>query len=271
MLLTVLAALAGTPPAACPSLTTDPPACPAGSLLGASVDTPLEWGPAADGMQPWWGRISCADGRIPVIKRHGGVGTPETPSQSTPSGQPTFGGGDVVDAWEIGCPSGHQVLYTNLYRCGNACVPTTLSVLPAAAYPHLDGAQRALKSGNKDLAISEARAATDAAAAFERVWVFRGGVAEDAARWDEALSVWTEAVKRFPGPVSESHRAEALARSGKKDEAKALAASLLAATPDAPTRPRLLCVQSLIADTPAKAKVLAEQSCAEGYRRCCAP
>lgn len=271
MLLTLFAAFAGTPPASCPTVSTDPPACPTSSLLGTSVDTPLEWGPAAEGLQPWWGRLSCADGRIPVIRRHGGVGTPEVPSTSVPSGQPTFGRNDVVDGWELGCPGGREVVYTNVYRCGTICVPSRYKVIPAEAVPHIEAAQKALRAGQVDTALREANAATDTAADHERVWVFRGGIAEDAGRWDEALTVWSRTAERFPGPVTESHRAEALARTGKKAEAKALAGTLFAAAPDAPTRPRLLCVQSLTESVPAKAKVLAEQSCAEGYKRCCAP
>ncbi len=260
-----------SPGASCPTRYTDPPACPAGSTLGTTVETPYEWGPAAAGMQPWWGRLACSDGRIPVVRRHGGVGTPGKPSTSPPSGEPTFGRDDVVDAWEIGCPEARYLLYTNVYRCGTTCLPAVLKAVPAAAVRHLDAADAAAQVGNVEGALVEARAATDTAPEHERTWVFRGNLAESVKRWDEAVTIWTATLLKFPGGISESHRAEALARSGKLVEARELATKLLAAAPDAPTRPRLLCVSSLVEADPKKGKALADQACAEGYRRCCSP
>lgn len=269
MILLFAAALAGAPAPGCPTVTTDPPRCPAGSPLGTSIDTPYEWGPAASGMQPWWGRLSCADGRIPVFRRHGAAGSPKTPSTSPASGEPNLGTADVVDAWEIGCPEARYQLYTNVYRCGNACVPPALSVLPGAALKHLEAAKIAAKKGDVATALAEARAGTDSAPEHERAWVFRGTLAEELGRFDEALVAWEGVVRRFAGSLSDSHRAEALARVGRKDEARELAATLMASAPDGPARPRLLCVQSLVQPDAAKAKTLAGQACAEGYQRCC--
>ncbi len=257
--------------AGCPTRYSDPPACPAGSALGTTPDSPYEWGAAAAGMQPWWGRLACSDGRIPVVRRHGGVATPAKASTSPASGEPTFGGGDVVDAWEIGCPEARYLLYTNVFRCGVSCLPAALKVVPGAAVRHLDAADAAAQSGNVGGALAEAQAATDTAPDHERTWVFRGNLAEGVKRWDEAVMIWTAALAKFPGGISESHRAEALARSGRTEEARALAARLLAAVPDAPTRPRLLCVSALVEVDPKKGKALADQACAEGYRRCCSP
>lgn len=260
-----------SPPVACPTRYGDPPACPAGSALGTTVDTPYEWGPAASGMQPWWGRLACSDGRIPVVRRHGGVATPAKVSTSPPSGEPTFGRGDVVDAWEIGCPEARYLLYTNVYRCGVPCLPATLKAVSGDAVRHLDAAEAAAKAGNVEGALIEARAATDTAPDHERTWVFRGNLAEGMGRWDDAVTIWAAALVKFPGGISESHRAEALARAGRTEEARALAAKLLSAAPDAPTRPRLLCVSSIVEPDPKKGKALADQACAEGYRRCCSP
>ncbi|GDX81286.1 hypothetical protein LBMAG42_30970 [Deltaproteobacteria bacterium] len=235
------------------------------------MDAPYEWGPAAGGMQPWWGRLACSDGRIPVVRRHGGVATPAKISSSPPSGEPTFGRDDVVDAWEIGCPEARYLLYTNVYRCGISCLPAALKAVPGAAVRHLDAADVAARAGNAESAMAAAQSATDTAPEHERTWVFRGNLAEGLQRWDDAVTVWTAALVKFPGGISESHRAEALARSGRLDEARTLAAKLLAAAPDAPTRPRLLCVSALTEADPKKGKALADQACAEGYRRCCSP
>ena len=46
----------------------------------------------------------------------------------------------------MGCPAGHQTLYTNVYRCGTACVPTAYKAMPGAAYPHIEKATAALKA-----------------------------------------------------------------------------------------------------------------------------
>jgi tetratricopeptide (TPR) repeat protein len=255
--------------AACPDTTTEPPACPAGSTLGTTDETPLEWGPAADGLQPWFGRLSCGDGRVPVVRRHGGVNRLSSPSTSPPSGLPSFGGGELVDAWEVGCPDARRVLYTNAYRCGEACVPAPFKVLPAAAVRQVEAAQKAARAGKVDDALAALRSATTLAPEHERTWVVRGGMAEELGRFDEALVAWEAALTRFPGSLTESHRAEALARVGRRDEAAKLAGRLFAEAPDGPARPRLLCVQSLSESDPARAATLAKQSCAEGYRRCC--
>lgn len=255
--------------AACPEPHTDPPVCPAGSVLGTVDDQPFEWGKAAEGAQPWWGRLSCGDGRIPVVRRHGGVNRLEVPSTSSPSGLPTFERADLVDAWEVGCPSGRTVMYTNAYRCGTACVPAPFKVMPGAVAKHLEAAQVAARAGRESEAITALRAATTAAPEHERSWIVRGGMAEELGRYDEALEAWDGALARFPGPRTEGRRAEALARTGRLTEASKLADTLLAEAPDGPARARLLCVQSLVGKDPAKAQVLAKQACAEGYRRCC--
>ncbi len=255
--------------AACPTIATDPPACPAGSPLGTSVDTPYEWGPAGGGLQPWWGRLSCGDGRIPQLRRAGAAGSPETPSRSPASGEPSLAAVDVVDAWQVGCPAGRYELFVNVYRCGETCVPSAFTVMPGGAVRHFEAAKAAARAKDVAGAVAAARSATDTAPEHERAWVFRGSLAEDLGRWDEALLVWEATVRRFPGPLSDSHRAEALARTGRKDQARELAASLLAAAPDAPGRARLLCVQSLVQSDATKAKVLAGQACSEGYTRCC--
>ncbi len=246
--------------AVCPTADTNPPVCPAGSVHGTSVDHPYEWGAAATGLQPWWGRLSCAGGRIPVFRRHGGVGT----AKATSTGK-----SELVDAWEVGCPQARYELYTSVYRCGEVCVPASLSVLPARAMRHMEAAKAAAKAGDVPAALLAGQAATDSAPEHERSWVFRGTFAEELGRFDEALVAWTGAVARFPGSLSEGHRAEALARTGKKAEAKELSTRLLAAAPDAPGRGRLLCVQSLTDDVKEKAATLAKQACAEGYQRCC--
>jgi len=267
--LTVLLLLAGVAAAACPDATTDPPACPAGSKLGTVDDQPLEWGKASEGAQPWWGRLSCGDGRIPVVRRHGGVNRLETPSSSPSSGLPSFDRADLVDAWEVGCPDARTVLYTNAYRCGEVCVPAPYKVLPGAVIKQLESAQTAARAGKVEEALTALRAATTAAPEHERTWVVRGGMAEELGRYDEALAAWDGALVRFPGPLTEGHRAEALARTGRLQEAAKLAGTLFAEAPDGPARARLLCVQSLTAADAAKARTLAKQSCAEGYRRCC--
>jgi tetratricopeptide (TPR) repeat protein len=256
--------------AACPDAHTDPPACAAGHTRGQTDDQPLEWGMAAEGTQPWWGRLSCRDGRIPVVRRHGGVHRLEESSTSPPSGLPALGRPELVDAWEVGCPEGRAVLYTNAYRCGEICVPVAYTLLPGAAVTQLEAAQLSARSGKVEEALAALRSATSAAPAHERTWIVRGGMAEELGRFDEALLAWEGAMSRFPGPLTEGHRAEALARLGRKEEASVLAASLLAEAPDGPARARLLCVQSLVSPDPAKGRTLAKQSCAEGYRRCCA-
>ncbi len=264
------AAHASPPPAACPTRLTDPPVCESGSVLGTTAQTPYEWGPAASGAQLWWGRLACSGGRMAQVRRIGNAGGLAEPSTSVGSGMPSLGS-DVVDQWEIGCPEARYRLYTNVYRCGRACLPATLQVLPANAMTHLDAAEAAARSGSTQVALVEARAVTDSAPEHERAWVFRGNVVEALGQWDEALTVWTATLARFPGGISESHRAEALARTGRLDEARALAATLLGEAPDAPTRPRLLCVSAIVEVNASKARTLASQACAEGYRRCCAP
>lgn len=266
----VSAAHAAPPPAVCPTRLTDPPLCEAGSTLGTTAQTPYEWGPAASGAQLWWGRLACVGGRMPQVRRVGNAGTLSEASTSVASGSPSFGG-DVIDLWEIGCPEARYRLYTNVYRCGRACLPASLQVLPAAAMKHLDAAEGAARSGAIDVALVEARAVTDSSPEHERAWVFRGNVAEALDQWDEALTAWTATLARFPGGISQSHRAEALARTGRLEEARALAGTLLGEASDAPTRPRLLCVSAVVEVDAAKARTLASQACAEGYRRCCAP
>ncbi len=256
--------------AVCPTPDTDPPVCSAGGVHGTSVDHPYEWGGAATGLQPWWGRLSCAGGRIPVFRRHGGVGAAQEVSTAPRSAEATLGKSEMVDGWEVGCPEARYEMYTSVYRCGEVCVPAAFSVLPARAMRHMEAAKAAAKAGDVPGALVAAQAATDAAPEHERAWIFRGSFAEDLGRFDEALVAWTGAVARFPGSLSEGHRAEALARTGKKAEARELSARLLAAAPDAPGRGRLLCVQSLVEEDKARAATVAKQSCAEGYQRCCA-
>ncbi|MSQ01163.1 MAG: hypothetical protein EXR71_04615 [Myxococcales bacterium] len=255
--------------AVCPTPDTDPPVCPAGSVNGTSIDHPYEWGAAAAGLQPWWGRLACAGGRIPVFRRHGGVGAPSVVSAAPRSAAARVGTSELVDAWEVGCPEARYELYTSVYRCAEVCLPAVLSVVPARAMRHLEAARSAARAGDVAGALAAGQAATDSAPEHERTWVLRGSFAEDLGRFDEALVAWNGAVARFPGSLSEGHRAEALARTGKKAEAKELSARLLAAAPDAPGRARLLCVQSLADDDPAARATLARQSCAEGYQRCC--
>ncbi len=255
--------------AACPERTTDAPTCPAGFVRGTVDDQPLEWGRAADGAQPWWGRLSCGDGRIPIVRRHGGVNRLDVASTSPPSGLPTFDRAELVDAFEVGCPSGRAVIYTNAYRCGEVCVPSPYKLLPGAVVQSMERAQVAAKAGKVEEALALLKNATVVAPDHERTWIVRGGMTEELGRFDEALVAWEGALARFPGPLTEGHRAEALARTGRKEEAGKLAAALLAEAPDGPARARLLCVQSLAHTDLTKARTLAKQACAEGFARCC--
>ncbi len=252
----------------CPRRSDDPPACPAGSTLGSAPEAPLEWGVMAAGNRLWNDRLACADGRMADYRRVGNIGSAPVPSSSPASGAPQFGA-DVIDQWEVYCAEQPLVLYTNLYRCGEQCLPAGLRILPAAADVEMVAMNTAAEAGDLPAMRAAGQRLVSVGREFEVSWLVAASVAERGGDWESAVSYWQGAITVFDAVGSHASLAEALARAGRDVEARLELNTLLARYGDTSLRPQLACTQSLLETDRQRQMALAEEACTGGWQRCC--
>jgi len=253
----------------CPQRMDDPPACPAGSTVGTSPTTPAEWGVMSAGNRLWNDRLACTDGRMADYRRAGNIGAAPVASTSPPSGSPQIGT-DVLDRWEVHCGQEPLVLYTNLHRCGVACLPGGLRILPAAVEVEIVALNAAAEAGDLAAMRAAGQRLVSAGREFEASWLVAASVAERAGDWSSAVGYWQGAVGVFQAAGSHASLAEALARSGRDVEARLELNTLLAHYGDTSLRPQLACTQSLLEADRQRQMALAEEACTGGWQRCCA-
>ena len=183
----------------CHAFDFDPPTCPAELAgRGDSLEKPWEWGWAAAGNTLWFDRLACADGSNASVERMGNFGGAPVASQARSSGAPSMGV-DVLDAYRVSClGQPDTVWYTNLYRCGDLCVPAPFKVLPAAAANEMSAAMRALDDHEEVNALRHGKAVVDLAPDFELSWLAFGYVQMVANDPQGALETAAEACERFP-------------------------------------------------------------------------
>lgn len=124
------------------------------SALGASKDTPVEWGEGAGRAGNFgFNRLQCADGSIAGAKRAGNVGAVSVPSTSPLSGEMDM---DIVDRWIVTCDgTGERVeVFHNLYRCGPRCPPAGLRWEQEEELATSAAASALLAAGKKDEAVA---------------------------------------------------------------------------------------------------------------------
>ena len=256
------------PSPSCPRRGDDPPTCPAGSALGSSPELPLEWGVMAAGNRLWGDRLACADGSIAAYQRLGNVGAAPVESSSPPSGAPRFGP-DVVDRWSVDCGDGPTTLYTNLYRCGEICLPGGLRIVPGATAKEMEAMSAAAEARDMVAMHAAGERLVGVGRDFEVTWLVAASVAESAGDWSNAVAYWQGAIGILDTASSRASLAEALARSGRDVEARLELNTLLARYGDSPLRPQLVCTQSLLETDRQRQMALAEEACTGGWPRCC--
>jgi hypothetical protein len=257
-------------PAACPPPTTDPPMC-TDPLLGASRERPLEWGRAGAGSTLWWGRIACADGSEPQPDgvARGSIGPAPVPSTSPPSENGLML--DVLDVWSIPCRSGEVTLYTNLYRCGEVCVPPTLRVLPHALDVTFQAGLDAAKAGDVAGALARGEELIVLGPEYEWAWAMRAVLPFQARDPASALLAMDDVIARWPTPRRRLNRVHVLVGIGRGAEAREALATFAATNTDASLAPEILCTQAEIAPDRIASAALAAESCAAGFEACCPP
>lgn len=183
----------------CPPFDIDPPTCAADAAgRGETQALPWEWGWAAAGNSLWFDRLACADGSNAVVERIGSFGEAPVPSKAPSSGAPGLGV-DILDRYQVMCPGQPVTLwYTNLYRCGDLCVPAPFKVLPAAAASEMTLAMRALDEHEEVDALRHASAAVERAPDFELSWLAFGYVQMVANDPQGAIDSAAQACERFP-------------------------------------------------------------------------
>ncbi|MES2638389.1 MAG: hypothetical protein V4850_02875 [Myxococcota bacterium] len=259
---------AAAAPTACPTPTTDPPMC-TDPLLGASRERPLEWGRAGAGSTVWWGRLACADGSEPHGVTRGSIGLAPVPSTSPASENGLML--DVLDRWSIPCRTGEVTLYTNLYRCGEVCVPPTLRVLPHALDVTFQAGLDAAKAGDVAGALARGEELIVLGPEYEWSWAMRAVLPFHAGDPAAALRAMDDVIARWPTPRRRLNRVHVLVGLGRGGEARAALATFAATNTDASLATEILCTQAEIAPDPATSATLAAESCAAGFEACCPP
>lgn len=256
---------------------------------GLAPTSPLEWGPGAHGNDTlWMGRLMCAEGAVPKVKRLGSLGEPPRASQSAPS--PLWTGfGEVLDMWEVQCPGEAEarVLYANIYRCGNPCPPSPLKILDAEAALALaagEDAMGALQAGqiSQEVAletmVESGKRAGEVAPGSEAVQSRLGFAYLVSQRFDEARQAYERAAEINPGdPFHLLHLSWVEMEAGNALAYAERVEALVRGTPeDHELYPEALCryagvlVGSEEPGAMEQAAMLAEQACSAGFDACCA-
>ncbi len=258
---------------ACPSRALDVPAwrCEAPAANYGSSENPLEWGPGASGRTLFFERLVCPNGATPVTRKVGVVGPAKVPSRS-PKSSPVAP--DVLEDWLVGCPSEVPLhLTVNPGRCGDPCPPAGLSLLPAAAAVALDRSQEALVRGDVDVAMAQARIASDSAPLTEATAGWKGMVQLEAGWALQAMQSFAAAgALNQDDPFYPAQQAAALERLDEPDKADRMLRRVLEDLDDThPARARIQCQRAYLWRRMRNpdAGALAAEACAAGVDNCC--
>ncbi len=241
---------------------------------GASKAAPVEWGSKAGRGTLYFGRLMCEDGADPAVRRVGSGGKVSSEAPEDPAMKSMMF--DIVDLWEVTCPGkAPQVVYHNLYRCGDPCPPAGLSILPAQAEGELRVSLEQLRADDIEGAWVHGQNALKLAPESERLLRWNALLA--ARRRDAAASASYGARALAKNPDRHGTRilrAQMLLRLGKKKEA-ARDASYLESNlkPGSTYAPTLMCLQAELlrgeAGKEAQMKDGIDKACQAGSKRCC--
>lgn len=240
---------------------------------GTQPALPLQWGRRGVGELLWEGRISCADGTTPHLMRLSPYGPPPQASSAATS-DVVIGAQDVLDRWRVNC-SGLKpmTLYHNIYRCGSACPPAGLTLVPADAWTHYQDSIKAYQRGSATQALLSSGQAVEAAPGHETLLNWHALMLSEAGKWPQALALYDRVASMGPhGQTVHIRRAEVLLLLKRKAQAADVLRRVMSLIERNDTRrPYLTCLLStaLMVTDPTQAIDLARQACVGGERACC--
>ncbi len=252
---------------ACPVRESSPPAC-TDLDLGRSPERPFEWGLMASGNALWQDSLACADGSRAYVQRTGNIGqAPVVSSSPYARGEP-FGGKDILDAWRVVCYGSAVTIFTNLYRCGEVCLPLGWTVLPVEVDTRTEEAYGLLNEGDLEGAVRVARQISAAAPSYEEAWLRHASLAVEAADFPEAVAAFDELLARWQTVAGLSLRWQYAHQAGDPQALPELEA-LLQRTIGSPGEAGVRCALSKSLEPGPRATELASQACEGGIRSCC--
>ncbi|MCB9797053.1 MAG: hypothetical protein H6741_30580 [Alphaproteobacteria bacterium] len=244
---------------------------------GRSPENPLEWGNAAGGNQMGFGRLICPNGATAVVSRNGNIGVVKYGSSSPASDTYSFGDEptDILDEWTLICPDQEpELLYSNMYRCGDPCPPQGLRLMQADARRAMAECSIALDAGDVEGAMTQALRAVELEPDVDVSWMYLG-IAQTMGGDDPGALISMERALSIDPSATTPRLYAALAAEATKDWDKAelhARTFLEAVDGESEVQAEMQCVRALALEQlgdPSAVDSKKRSACEAGVARCC--